>query len=170
MTDPSNSEPNDAIPQLDVACWYRRVYAQCQAKLISAADAEDAVQETFLRAMSRIGELRKPESMGSWLRGIAHNVCVDMIRKNKVRQAVGGPVIDSLAEERSLPNDTEPLLAAVSNLPETQREVVLLHYYDKMTYDQMADWLGVARSTVNERLGRARATLKKKLVEDGSLP
>lgn len=152
--------------QVDVATWYGRVYAQCQSKLISKADAEDATQETFLRAFKQVSKLRSQEALGGWLRRIAHNVCVDMIRKNRVRATTGdvNAVVASVDETTEPP----PLLDALRELDEPYREVILLHYYEKMTYDQMAAWLGVARSTVNDRLSRARQQLRKMLAVDRS--
>ncbi len=52
----------------------------------------------------------------------------------------------------------------VHELPEELREVILLFYFDSMSYEQIAHWLGVARSTVNERLSRAREQLRRRLL------
>ncbi len=160
-------ESND---QLDISVWYRRVYALCQAKLISQSDAEDAAQETFVRGIARLHELRSMDAMGGWLRGIARNVCIDVIRRNKVRQSSPEPVETLAARTDSSPDRSDQLIAYVKQLPDPLREVVLLHYYEEMTYDQMARWLGVARSTVSERLGRARKILKQKMIADRSMP
>jgi RNA polymerase sigma-70 factor, ECF subfamily len=157
---------------LDVQLWYRRVFALCHSRLLSAADAEDATQETFVRALGCLHELRSPAAMGGWLRQIAHNVCVDTIRRQRVRQT--SPV--NLNEVAGVPLEAacgresrEQLVRLVHALPESLREIILLHYYESMTYDQMATWLNVARSTVNERLCKARQLLKKQLVmEDAS--
>ena len=161
---------NDAI-RLWIQQWYRRVYAQCQAMLISQADAEDATQETFLRGISRMHELRSAASVGSWLRGIAHHVCVDTVRRKEVRKTTRQPVEQCSPSSADDPQDcvqrdeqTRHLVGLIHKLPESLREVILLHYYDEMTYDEMAQWLGVARSTVNERLGKARKLLRRELL------
>ncbi len=62
----------------------------------------------------------------------------------------------------------EQMEQLVHALPETLREIVLLHYYERMTYDQMATWLNVARSTVNERLSKARQLLRQQLVKENA--
>ncbi len=147
---------------------YGRIHALCQSQLRSQADAEDAVQETFMRGMARLDELKSPEAITGWLRGIAHNVCVDLIRRNRVRYT-------SSTDVATLPTDDTPanitdheerdhLMGLIHALPEPLRETILLHYYDEMTYDQMAAWLGVARSTVNDRLSKARGMLKHQLM------
>jgi RNA polymerase sigma-70 factor (ECF subfamily) len=159
---------HDAI-QLVIQNWYRRVYARCRAQLISAADAEDATQETFLRGFAQLDQLRSPDALGGWLRGIAHHVCVDVIRRNQKSGSTIAvePAADSNAEstdqvERA--DQQEHLVGLIHTLPEPLREVILLHYYDEMTYDEIAEWLAVARSTVNERLSKARNLLRRELL------
>ncbi len=157
-----------AIQQI-VNCWYRRVYAHCQARLISSADAEDATQETFMRSVQQFGQLKSDDALGAWLRGIAHHVCVDTIRRNEVRKTQHvDEVPASTADQRpqvavEAEEQQRRLLAMVHQLPEPLREVVLLHYYEELTYDQIANWIGVARSTVNERLSKARRLLRTEL-------
>ena len=136
-----------------------------------AVDAEDATQETFVRALGRIHELRSPGAMGAWLRQISHNVCIDMIRRQRIRQTsptnineVAGVDAESAHQRES----REHIVRLVHALPESLRETILLHYYDNMTYDQMAAWLNVARSTVNDRLGKARQILKRQLATENT--
>lgn len=147
------------------------MFAFCQSKLISSVDAEDATQEVFVRALTSIRELRSPAALGGWLRQIAHNVCVDSIRRQKVRRTTSTNLDDvagSSVESASKNESREQLVQLVLALPEPLREIVLLHYYDSMTYDQMAAWLNVARSTVNERLSKARQLLKQQLMTENS--
>ena len=150
------------------------MYALCRSRLISVADSEEATQETFLRAITHNDELKNAGSLGAWLRRIARNVCVDKIRRKQVRKA------ETLDQHAAYANENDEvveqkdhadyLLGLIDQLPEVQREVVFLHYYDNMSYDQMAEWLGVARSTVNDRLGKARQTLRGALVSTENDP
>ena len=153
--------------QLDVQHWYRRVYALCQSRLISRSDAEDATQETFARGLARIDELRSNAAIGAWLRQIARNVCVDIIRRQTVRRTspldVQAMPADAHHDPTSDRDQREHLMRLINALPDSNREIVLLHYYEDMTYEQMADWLGIARSTVSERLSKARYLLKTQL-------
>ena len=161
----------EAKCQLDIPFWYRRVLAFCHSRLISPIDAEDATQETFVRALMCIDELRSPAAMGGWLRQISHHVCVDMIRRQKVRQtspADFNRIADDGTESASQCENREHVVRLVHALPESLREIILLHYYDDMTYDQMATWLNVARSTVNERLSKARQLLKQQLAAENA--
>jgi RNA polymerase sigma-70 factor (ECF subfamily) len=157
----------DANQQL-IQCWYGRVYAQCQSTLRSPTDAEDATQETFVRGLAQLDRLKTPAALGGWLRGIAHNVCVDLIRRSHVRPCTTDSV-DSIPTRENDSDSTRKdeqafLIGLVHELPQQFRETILLHYYEDMTYDEIANWLGVARSTVNERLSKARSLLKQKLL------
>ena len=59
-------------------------------------------------------------------------------------------------------------MSCVDELPDDWREVVLLHYFNEMTYDEMAEWLGVARATVNERLRKGRERLRQRMSLQGA--
>lgn len=150
-----------------VGCWYARVFAFCQSKLRSPADAEDATQETFARGLARLDQVNSPQAIGGWFRGIANNVCVDLIRRSVKRESPSLAVEETIAADEvdaAQKDEQDFLVGLVHELPEPLREAVLLHYYDQMTYDEIADWLGCARSTVNERLSKSRGLLRKKLL------
>ncbi len=170
-----NSE--EALSQLDfeqmVCDWYGRVFAYCRSQLRLRQDAEDATQETFVRGLGLMRRDRTIRTAGPWLRSVAHNVCVDTIRRKRIRDASsfedetmavrpGSSTehqrIDDLDEQQSIVN-------AIHNLDDPLREVLMLHYYNSLTYEEIANWLGVARSTVNERLGKARRLLKDRLID-----
>lgn len=151
--------------------WYRPVLALCQSRLVSSADAEDAAQESFLRAHQQLPQLRQPSRFGGWLRGIAAHVCIDLIRKLSRTVTPAGDVAEAAAPTAGPAHAVEDsderqhLVRMIHELPETNREVLLLHYFDEMTYDEMAAWLGVARATVNERLSKGRAMLRRRLLQ-----
>jgi RNA polymerase sigma-70 factor, ECF subfamily len=115
------------------------------------------------------------ESIGAWLRSVAKHVCIDVIRRNQRRECDVLPDDVSAGCSRSEPSslccerdEQQQLVYMIHQLDEELREVVLLHYYEALTYDQIALWLGVARSTVNERLSKARKRLRALLHIDGN--
>jgi RNA polymerase sigma-70 factor (ECF subfamily) len=153
---------------------FPRIMACCLSRVHRQADAEELAQETLLRALQRLSSLEHPERWMAWIRGIAIHVCLDWIRKTHGR--LESELAQDPCEEHSLPDqivanreERHLVLKEVHQLPEELREVLILHYFDSMTYEQMADWLNVARATVSERLSRARQVLRSRLSRSGSV-
>lgn len=154
--------------------WGRRVVALCHARVSDAEVAEDLAQETLFRGWKRLQSLRQPEDFGPWLRKIAEHVCLDWIRQTASRRAAHERMLMATSPAPSTGemaastdagqrDENHRVLTEVNELPETLREVVLLRYYDDITYDEIAELLGIARATVNARLSRARCLLARRL-------
>ncbi|MDD3409231.1 MAG: sigma-70 family RNA polymerase sigma factor [Eubacteriales bacterium] len=136
----------------------------CYALLHDRELARDATQESFLKAYRALGSLRSGETEKAWLMRIAINTCKDMRRSRWWRMIDRRVTPEDLPEagrEDDLP-DEQPLLA-VMNLPEKERQVVLLHYYQGMTLEEIAQTLDSPASTVRTRLMRARRGLRTSL-------
>lgn len=165
---------NDARDEL-VRRWAARVLACCHAHVRCRQTAEDLAQESLLRAFRSLATLAEPEKFGAWLRGIAQRVCLDWHKSKAARQvtfsALGteqdsaellshaeGPeqLLDRAEEQRRL-------LAAVDELPQECREVIMLYYYQDVTYRDLAAMLGTSAATINARLTKARALLRERL-------
>jgi RNA polymerase sigma-70 factor (ECF subfamily) len=155
--------------------WSARVLAVCHAKIRSVHTAEELAQEALLRGLRSLATLEDPAKFGPWLCGIASRVCLDWLKSSQARQvsldamsdgqadswvAHGG---ESPAEAAARADDQRQLLAEVALLPEPYREVILLYYYDDVTYHDVAAALGVSAATVNARLTKARAMLRERL-------
>ncbi|MBR5537650.1 MAG: sigma-70 family RNA polymerase sigma factor [Clostridia bacterium] len=120
--------------------------------------AEDAVQETFLRAYRGYGRFRGDSNEKTWLTRIAVNLCKSALRKERPLP------LDQAAEgsyEAQFRDDT--VLQAVCALPDKLREVVLLYYYQEFSTPEIARMLRLPRNVVTARLSRARARLKTDL-------
>ncbi len=155
--------------------WAARVTAFCHAKTGSPDAAEDLAQESLLRGFRSLKDLRQPDRFGAWLRGIALRVCLDWLGRRRTdvtftslaanfrpdELASAGP--DAALEAVDAAEETDRLLREVDSLPEEYREVLLLYYYDDVTYKDLADVLGVSTATINARLTKARALLRKRL-------
>lgn len=151
--------------------WFRRILALCQSK-VAASDAEDLAQDVFVRGYSNLSSLANPEQFGPWLRSIAHHICMDWCRARmhhkpsislNVELEIAGVVAS--VDQAIAADEREMIAQQVALIPDDLREVILLRYYANLTYDDMADWLGVARATVNERLAKARALLRIRLAK-----
>jgi RNA polymerase sigma-70 factor (ECF subfamily) len=124
--------------------------------------------------MRGLHSLLEPEKFGPWLRGIAKRVCLDWI-KTRPRAAVPFSTLgknEQVVDHVSTPGMESPmerqeeereLHDAVAALPEECREVLLLYYYQDVTYKDLAELLNVSSATINARLTRARALLRDRL-------
>ena len=136
----------------------------CCVWLGDASVAEDAVQETFLRAYRALPAFRGECSGKTWLCRIAVNVCRNMKRSWWWRHVDRAVEIDNLPEVcLSAAAEDDSLLQAVCALPLRQREVILLYYYQDMNMAEIAKTLNTSVSTVSRRLDAARKTLLRQL-------
>ncbi len=153
--------------------WAARITALCHAKVGRADAADDLAQDVLLRAYRGLANLADPDKFGGWLWGIAQRTCLDWL-KHKDRGQVPFSVLSpeqtpndflAHAEEPALDQNDEVrlLLAEVDALPDDCRQVVLLYYYEDVTYRDLAALLGVSVATINARLTRARALLRQRL-------
>jgi RNA polymerase sigma-70 factor (ECF subfamily) len=155
--------------------WSARVLAVCHARVRSTHMAEELAQETLLRGLRSIGTLEDATKFGPWLCGIASHACLDWLKSAQAKQvsldslsnghaqARLGPDAEQPDETASRADDERKLLAEMAALPENYREVLMLYYYDDVTYEDLAEALGVSTATVNARLTKARAMLRKRL-------
>ena len=136
----------------------------CYAWLGDAALAEDAVQETFLKAWRHWDSFRACSSEKTWLTRIAINTCKDMRRTRWFRHLLDGG--QEAPDTVPIPPDTlrdDTVSHAISELPEKDRQIVLLHYYQGFTLEETRQVLGISLSAVNSRLMRARGKLRDTL-------
>ena len=139
----------------------------CFAYLHDQALAEDAVQETFLKAYRKLGQFQGNSSVKTWLSSIAINCCRDLSRGSWFRHIDRSVSIDTLPQraEESDPED-DSVSVEVMNLPIRLREVVLLYYFEDMNTHEIAETLRISQQAVSSRLMRARKKLRKALSSD----
>jgi RNA polymerase sigma-70 factor, ECF subfamily len=150
------------------ACHRGELTAYCRRMLGSSFEAEDAVQETFLRAWRASGQFEARASLRSWLYRIATNVCYDALGKAARRPVPVAELpepVDAWGEkdpsERVLARERLRLaiLAAVGNLPDRQRAVLLLRDALSWRASEVAELLGTTTAGVNSTLQRAHSAL-----------
>ena len=129
--------------------------------------AEDAFQETFLKAWKHRDSFRGESSERTWLCRIAVNTCRDMLRSGWFRMMKRSQPVESLFD-LAAPQQTDPapVRDAVLALPGKYREVIVLYYDREMKLGEIARTLQLPINTVSTRLRRARALLKKALGEE----
>ncbi len=144
-----------------MALYERDLLRMSYVYLHDLALAEDAVQETFVKAYRNLDSFRGDSSEKTWLMRIAMNTCKDMRRTGWFRFVDRKVSLDNLPEasyDFSAEDDT--LTAEIMQLPRKQMEVVLLYYYQGMTVYEVASALDIAVPSVSARLKRAREQLK----------
>ncbi|HZO89812.1 MAG TPA: sigma-70 family RNA polymerase sigma factor [Chthonomonadaceae bacterium] len=132
--------------------------------------AEDAAQEAFLAVYADLGALAAPEAFPGWLRGIVRHQCQRILRKRRLRvvplaqardMAESAPGPERQAERKEM---QERVLAAIRALPRAEREVTTLYYIQEYSQQEIAAFLEVPVSKVNNRLHAARARLKRRML------
>jgi RNA polymerase sigma-70 factor, ECF subfamily len=142
------------------------------------ADAEDLVQETYVRAMQAMGRLRADSNIKSWLFTILRNVWLNQLRKRRSGpQILDSAMDDGFANEIVEPSkssyelyvrkvEREQVRAAIQKLPVDFREVIVLREYEELSYQEIASIVGCPAGTVMSRLGRARSKLRELLSDN----
>jgi RNA polymerase sigma-70 factor (ECF subfamily) len=167
MPTPSRSEalPRPLAPERLVE-HRRTLYRAARAMRADHHDAEDLVQDTFLRALSKPRAVRGEEA---YLRRTLRNLAFDRRRAKAVRPANAvvvdwDAVVDRRAvDPQALHPTSEDLVAAIAALPDRLRHVLVAIDVSGLSYDETARALGVPRGTVMSRLFRARARVAEAL-------
>lgn len=139
----------------------RRLYRVSRTMLSGNADCEDAVQETLLRAWTRLDTLREERYFETWLIRILINECKTIWRK---KPRLETELTDNLNVAAS---DEYELFEALMNLPPKHRITLELHYIEGYKTREVALLLGIPESTVKWRLAQGRKILKRELGEEG---
>lgn len=124
--------------------------------------AEDLTQETFVKALS---VLQFPnESIKAWLLTVAHNLYVDYVKKNKRLHFRDDSLLEQLTSDVTIElihkEETRSVVQFIQQLPENQRQAVILCLINELSYKQAAEILGTSVSAVTNLVYRARKTLR----------
>ncbi len=161
---PDLTPDRDAALERLMSQYGTQLLRMCTLHLRDAALAEDAVQDTFIKAYQRLDDLRDDSRERAWLMSIALNTCRDYLRTAWLRH------IDRRVSLELLPDPTcegiwpdSTVINEVMRLPIRQREAVLLRYYQGMKLREVADALHISPSTVKQRLDKANSLLRGRL-------
>lgn len=134
------------------------LYRFCLLQMKNAADAEDALQEVFLKRLYRAPDFNSTEHEKRWLYRVALNQCRDELRRKRRTEV---PLEE--AALLAMPEVERELLSQVAALPEKLRTVIHLHYYEGCTVEELAALLGISVSAVKMRLLRGREALRREM-------
>lgn len=162
----------------------KSVYNLALKIMKNESDALDVSQDVFLKAYTNLENFRGDSRFSVWLYRLAYNACIDASRKSKTGMNVSLTVQDEDSESAELDlADTKPLpeeeterretqrevQAAIQELPEEQRRIIVMREFSDMAYEDIASTLGISVGTVKSRLSRARKNLAKILIQNGTI-
>jgi RNA polymerase sigma factor (sigma-70 family) len=146
-----------------VVTRYRRPLLRYCRRLLPAERAEDAVQQTFLNAYRAIGAGEAELNLKPWLYRIAHNASLSLLRQNGWTHEQLDEQFDGVLQPPQAVEQRErvrEVVKAVQELPERQRDAVVLRELEGRSYDEIATALGVTGGAVRQLLNRARTNLR----------
>jgi RNA polymerase sigma-70 factor, ECF subfamily len=155
--------------------WDRKIQGAIYRILGPGEDVRDLSQEAFLKAYRGLRTFKKEARFSSWLYQIALNLCRDRMRRRRGRTHVSldeldeGTALTSASAVQDLENRdlSRRVARAMEDLPEEQREVIVLKEYQGLTFLEIADALDVPVSTVKTRLYRGLGLLRQRLEREG---
>jgi len=185
---PGITEPKDLIARAragDTQAWgdlYRdyapAIFRFCRRAMPTREDAEDATMEIFMKLSEKLAQFDPSRSFTAWLYKVAANHCWDMLRRRKARHDKDTEDVTELPLEAPEPNQLEKLIEertgeevrkALDKLGARARMALVMRYYSDMSYDEIADALGVRRPFVGVVLLRARHELRQALTDNSAL-
>jgi RNA polymerase sigma-70 factor (ECF subfamily) len=154
------------------------IFRFCRRALPTREDAEDATTEIFVKVRQKLGMYDASRPFTAWLYKVASNHCWDALRRRRIRQDLETGDLETMPLEHPDPSQLERLQTehtskqvreALAKLPDRARMALVLRYFAEMSYDEIAETLGVRRAFVGVLLLRARHVLRDALAEGGAL-
>lgn len=148
-----------------VEAYQRPVYNLTYRMLGNAQEAEDAAQETFLRAFSRLKQYKSEHKFSTWILSIANNHCIDRLRKRRATfvSIDDNPVLQNLEDDGPRPDrsalrreHSREIQTLLDELDPDYRTPLILRHWEELSYDEIAETMGISVSAVKSRLFRAR--------------
>ncbi|MCS6971510.1 MAG: RNA polymerase sigma factor [Turneriella sp.] len=159
--------------------YRERLYRLALAQLRNPHDAEDAVQDVLIKAGRKASSFRSESSEYTWVVRILINHCHDLLRKKnrRSRREVTGDILQfsaTIADPGNRPEQntelselSRHLMDAVNGLSAAHKEIILMRYFEEMSYEEIAAVLRLSLGTVKSRLSQAKLELKNLLLARG---
>lgn len=157
---------------------YDKLYFFALKNVRSKEDAEDIVQEAFMKALESLGELNSSESFSGWIYSVTYNLCIDKMRGGKrvarfeteddrdnaiENSALNEPVM--VPEDYMQNEETKRQIKdVIDGLRPDMRSAVILYYYDQMSIAEIAETMNLSESSVKSKLYQARKKIKTDFV------
>ncbi len=140
----------------------RRAYIVARSIVMTHEDAEDAVQEGFLRAHQALDRFDPAQAFGAWLNRIVANAALDLARRRKVRNAeeISESIPATFRDPAESGELRERLEAALAQLPDRARAVIVMHDIEGFTHAEIGEMLSIPGGTARSDLHHARQKLR----------
>ena len=145
-----------------------RLFGVCLRYSKNKADAEDLLQESFVKIYENLKNFQGSGSLEGWLRRITVNICINHYRKSKTEKVIASDnyVVDDIVNETVFSKiETERILELIQELPEGYRLVFNLHVIEGYKHNEIAELLGYSENTSKTQLLKARKQLMEKVIK-----
>ena len=139
------------------------LYRLCYSILLVREDAEDAVQDVFLKYYRKQPTFADEDHEKAWFIRVAVNHCKDILRRRKLREFIPLSEVEELLAEKEAEANDSGVLQAIFELADRYRIVMILHYLEGYPVKEVAKLCGISQSAVKMRLSRGREQLKERL-------
>ncbi len=159
--------------------YQNMVFSTAMRLTANQSEAEDITQEVFLRAYERFGELQGSPTVAGWLKTVARNLSLNHLSRYRSRWSffsemfrgegdedepmIDFPAADDTHENMAATDRREFVEQALQSLPPSQRIPLVLHHFEDLQYDEIAEKLGVSLGKVKTDIFRGREALRRKL-------
>ncbi len=150
--------------------YYKAMFNTAYRIVNDIDDAEDVMQEAFVKAFGKINTYKEQAKLGAWLKRIVVNEAMQWIRKNKKYVAYGLEVLDTKVYEEKdeeLPKaDVHSLLKALSELKDNYRIIISLYFIEGYDFEEICEVMNISYANARTMLSRAKQKLKQKLIKE----
>jgi RNA polymerase sigma-70 factor (ECF subfamily) len=178
--DKARQGDKEAFGQL-IGAYQTPVYNLAYRMLNNSGEAEEAAQEAFIRAYTRLDSYNPEHKFSTWMLSITSNYCIDLIRKRRAlllsidEPLPAHPALQSEKskgpESQMVTNEQQEMVQELlQELPEDYRQAVVLRYWYEMSYDEIAEVMNTTVSAIKSRLFRARRLLAEVGMAHGLQP
>ena len=154
-----------------IQAYERKIYTYCYYILRSHEEAEDAVQDIFVKVYQELRRYEKRVSFNAWLYKVAYHHCLDQIRKRKRRNRLLSLYKEQQSKAYYNPNDEEPLQKLfMDNLTSEESNLLILKVVEQYSFEEMGQIMDCNSATLRKKFERLRKKLVRQRMNEGGSP
>lgn len=153
-----------------IRAFERQIYTYCYYILKSREEAEDAVQDIFVKVYRELERYRKLESFSAWLYKVAYHHCLDQIRKRKRRSRLLSLYKEQYPKAYSDPSDEGPVQLLMGSLSAEESNLLILKVVEQYSFEEMGKIMGCNPATLRKKFERLRKKLVQQKMNEGGNP